>query len=75
MEEKTYRKDDEDEAPDAKGATEDELQKIEEIKGSEVLGYEGAGREEHSGQEEPEEPEHPGLADNQDRVPTKESPS
>lgn len=38
---------------DEKGATEAELEKIEAIKGSEVLGYEGAGREEHSGENSP----------------------
>jgi hypothetical protein len=40
---------------DEKGATEDELEKIDTIKGSEVLGYEGAGREEHSGENSPKE--------------------
>ena len=38
---------------DDKGATEDEVQKIDVIRGSEVLGYEGAGREEHSGENAP----------------------
>ncbi|MGZ4810778.1 MAG: hypothetical protein ACXVJT_02955 [Thermoanaerobaculia bacterium] len=32
------------------GATEDNVEKIKEIHGSEVLGYKGEGREEHSGQ-------------------------
>jgi hypothetical protein len=32
------------------GATEDNNVKIQEIHGSEVLGYKGEGREEHSGQ-------------------------
>jgi hypothetical protein len=41
---------------DDKGATEDEIQKIEAIRGSEALGYEGAGREEHSGENSPKEP-------------------
>lgn len=39
---------------DEKGATEDQVEKIEVIRGSEVLGYEGAGREEHSGENEPD---------------------
>ena len=38
---------------DDKGATEEEVQKIDVIRGSEVLGYEGAGREEHSGENAP----------------------
>ncbi|HEV2721964.1 MAG TPA: hypothetical protein VG323_18230 [Thermoanaerobaculia bacterium] len=41
---------------DDKGATEDEVQKIDVIRGAEVLGYEGAGREEHSGENAPKEP-------------------
>jgi hypothetical protein len=32
------------------GAVEEQMQKIEAIVGDEVLGYEGSGREEHSGQ-------------------------
>lgn len=40
---------------DEKGATESEVEKISTIKGKEVLGYEGAGREEHSGENSPEE--------------------
>lgn len=40
---------------DEKGATESEVEKIDAIKGKEVLGYEGAGREEHSGENSPEE--------------------
>jgi hypothetical protein len=39
---------------DEKGATEDQMEKIEVIRGAEVLGYEGAGREEHSGENSPE---------------------
>ncbi|HJQ38452.1 MAG TPA: hypothetical protein VKB93_15040 [Thermoanaerobaculia bacterium] len=31
------------------GATEEQTQKIDAIVGDEVLGYEGSGREEHSG--------------------------
>lgn len=31
------------------------VEKINVIRGSEVLGYEGAGREEHSGENSPEE--------------------
>ena len=38
---------------DEKGATEDQIQKIRAIRGKEVLGYEGAGREEHSGENKP----------------------
>ncbi len=41
---------------DDKGATEEEVQKIDVIRGSEALGYEGAGREEHSGENAPKEP-------------------
>ncbi|HEU4523330.1 MAG TPA: hypothetical protein VFT12_15075 [Thermoanaerobaculia bacterium] len=37
---------------DEKGATEDQVEKIRVIRGDEALGYEGAGREEHSGQDE-----------------------
>jgi hypothetical protein len=40
---------------DDKGATEDEVEKINVIRGTEVLGYEGAGREEHSGENSPRE--------------------
>jgi len=32
------------------GAMEEQMQKIDAIVGDEVLGYEGSGREEHSGQ-------------------------
>ena len=41
---------------DEKGATEDEVEKIDVIRGSEVLGYEGSGREEHSGENAPRSP-------------------
>src|SRR5215212_1460719 len=37
-------------APDAKGATERQVERIEEIHGSEVLGYQGEARGEHSGE-------------------------
>ena len=52
---------------DEKGATEDETEKIDAIRGSEALGYEGSGREEHSGENSPREPRDltDGLADNQ----------
>ena len=43
-------------ANDEKGATESQVEKIDAIRGSEVLGYEGAGREEHSGENSPTEP-------------------
>ena len=36
---------------DAPGATEEQVSRIGTIRGSEVLGYEGGPREEHSGQE------------------------
>jgi hypothetical protein len=55
-------------ANDEKGATEDEVQKISVIRGSEALGYEGAGREEHSGENSPDgQPDdlRDDLADNQ----------
>jgi hypothetical protein len=38
---------------DEKGATEADMQKIDVIRGAESLGYEGAGREEHSGENSP----------------------
>jgi len=41
---------------DEKGATEEENQKIDVIRGTEALGYEGSGREEHSGENSPREP-------------------
>ena len=52
---------------DEKGATEDQVEKISTIKGDEVLGYEGAGREEHSGENSPRESNSPTdrLADNE----------
>ena len=37
---------------DEKGATEDQVERITVIRGDEALGYEGSGREEHSGTEE-----------------------
>ena len=52
---------------DEKGATEDQVEKIEVIRGSEVLGYEGSGREEHSGENSPAQPKtlKDELADNE----------
>jgi hypothetical protein len=52
---------------DEKGATEDEVEKIDVIRGSEALGYEGAGREEHSGENSPVPPRdlRDELADNE----------
>jgi hypothetical protein len=41
---------------DKKPTPADEFEKIEAIVGSEALGYEGAGREEHSGQNPPRRP-------------------
>jgi hypothetical protein len=65
---KTYREDDEKGGPDAKGAVEEDVQRIQTIKGDEVLGNDQAGREEHSGQNAPTRDA--GLADNQpSRVP------
>ncbi len=55
-------------ANDEKGATENEVEKIDVIRGSEALGYEGAGREEHSGENSPKAPSddlRDELADNQ----------
>ena len=51
---------------DEKGATEDEVETINVIRGSEALGYEGSGREEHSGENAPREPKDlcDDLADN-----------
>lgn len=51
------------EGPDDKGATEDQVQRIEEIKGGEALGYIGEAREEHSGENEPRQDGD--LADNE----------
>ena len=48
-------------ANDEKGAVESQVEKIKAIVGSEALGYEGAGREEHSGENSPTEPD--GLED------------
>lgn len=36
-----------------KKSTEEQMEKIAVIRGAEVLGYEGAGREEHSGENSP----------------------
>jgi hypothetical protein len=51
---------------DEKGATEEDMQRISVIRGSEALGYEGAGREEHSGENSPKKANDPRdeLADN-----------
>jgi hypothetical protein len=51
---------------DEKGATEEDNEKIQVIRGAEVLGYEGAGREEHSGENSPDKKNDPRdeLADN-----------
>ncbi len=51
---------------DEKGATEEDIEKIQVIRGAEVLGYEGAGREEHSGENSPKRKNDPRdeLADN-----------
>ena len=49
-----------------KRSTEEQVEKIEAIRGDEVLGYEGAGREEHSGENSPKQPKNlnEGFADN-----------
>jgi hypothetical protein len=39
---------------DAKGAVEDEIEQIDVVDASEVLGYYGRGREEHSGENSPQ---------------------
>lgn len=52
---------------DGKGATEEQVRRIENIDRSEALGYDGESREEHSGQNKPVphlDPEHD-LADNE----------
>lgn len=51
---------------DEKGATEDQVEKIDVIRGNEVLGYDGSGREEHSGENSPRAPKNLNdeLADN-----------
>ena len=36
-----------------KKSTEEQVERIEAIRGNEVLGYEGSGREEHSGENSP----------------------
>jgi hypothetical protein len=50
-----------------KKSTEEQVERIEAIRGSEVLGYEGSGREEHSGENSPKKPGNltDDLADNQ----------
>jgi hypothetical protein len=59
-------RDDDAGASDAKGATEDNIERITEIHGNEVLGYEGEGREEHSGQKTPRDMDATNdMADNQ----------
>ena len=59
-------RDDDRGASDAKGATEEKMERITEIHGSEVLGYKGEGREEHSGQRTPDDMDATNdLADNQ----------
>ena len=52
---------------DEKGATENQVEKIDVIRGTEALGYEGSGREEHSGENRPRPADdlRDDLADNQ----------
>lgn len=62
------RKRDETRPEDSKGATEDEVQKIDTIDRTGALGYDGSAREEHSGQNRPVpsiDPENE-LADNEE---------
>jgi hypothetical protein len=44
---------DSDRGADSKGATEDQVQRITGIKGSEALGYKSEAHEEHSGKSSP----------------------
>lgn len=63
---------------DEKGATDAQMEKIETIKGGEALGYEGAGREEHSGENSPQQGNKltDDLADNKpDQLPAKPAAS
>jgi len=57
---------DNDPGPDGKGATEEQTQRIESIKGSETLGYKGEAHEEHTGAKTPRRNPDPtgDLADN-----------
>jgi hypothetical protein len=48
------------------GAMEEQMQKIDAIVGDEVLGYDGSGREEHSGQTSA--PDSPSDDDLEDRL-------
>lgn len=52
-EEKSEREDQETDQEDSKGASEDEVRRIETIDRTEALGYDGEARGEHSGQNEP----------------------
>jgi len=47
---------DEPSGADSKGATEDQVERIKDVKGSEVLGQQGGARAEHSGQVESSKP-------------------
>jgi hypothetical protein len=51
---------------DAKGATEDKFERIQEIDGAEVLGYDGEAHEEHTGGKSAPDEERPerDMADN-----------
>ena len=42
-------------------STEEQVVRIDTIVGDEVLGYQGEGREEHSGQPDPEEGDNTGI--------------
>ena len=47
---------DEPSGADSKGATEDQVERIRDVKGNEVLGHQGGAREEHTGQKESTKP-------------------
>ncbi|HVT02660.1 MAG TPA: hypothetical protein VHL58_04705 [Thermoanaerobaculia bacterium] len=57
---------DNDPGPEGKGATEEQVQRIQAIKGSETLGNKGEAHEEHTGQNSPRRNPDPtdDLADN-----------
>jgi hypothetical protein len=56
-------------------STEEQIEKIEVVDGAEALGYEGSGREEHSGENAPRTSDgmKDDLADNAPRKPGAES--
>lgn len=60
---------------DAKGAVEEDVQRIREIKGTDVLGYTGSAKEEHSGQETEGTPSKSLTNDFADNAPDELSPA